>query len=124
MIAATSHQAADYAARGWAVFPCHWHGDRRKQPLTDHGLRDATTDLALLDAWWSRWPDALIGAPTGVNMGAVVLDVDVKRLDANGKQIYSQIVESKDKATADRFRDLILDLVRRQSPGDLEGDVS
>jgi hypothetical protein len=77
--------AADYAVRrGWPVFPCHSHGDRRKQPLTDHGFHDATTDLAVIDAWLSRWPDALIGAPTGQAMGAVVLDVDVKRLDANG----------------------------------------
>jgi DNA-binding cell septation regulator SpoVG len=46
------------------------------------------------------------------------------RRDANGKQIYSQIVEFKDKPTADRFRDLILDLVHRQYPGDLEGGAS
>jgi DNA-binding cell septation regulator SpoVG len=43
------------------------------------------------------------------------------RLETNGKPIYSQIVELKDKATADRFRDLVVKLVRAE--GDLENDA-
>jgi DNA-binding cell septation regulator SpoVG len=42
------------------------------------------------------------------------------RSDANGKPIYSQIVEFRDKATADRFRDMVLSLIRVEHPGDLE----
>jgi hypothetical protein len=37
-------------------------------------------------------------------------------LDANEKQIYSPIVEFRDRATADRLRDLILELVRAEYP--------
>jgi hypothetical protein len=76
--------ALRYIALGWPVFPCHRRGERRKQPLTANGFRNATTDPAVVNVWWSRWPDALIGVPTGRAISAVVLDVDVKRLDANG----------------------------------------
>jgi DNA-binding cell septation regulator SpoVG len=41
------------------------------------------------------------------------------RLDANGKPIYSQIVEFRYRATADRFAAMVLNLVRREHPADL-----
>jgi hypothetical protein len=66
--------AIAYAARGWAIFPCAWQGQRRKQPMTRHGLLDATLDLPTISDWWSRWPEALIATPTG--LGFVVLDID------------------------------------------------
>jgi hypothetical protein len=61
--------------------------------------------------------------------GAWVAMPSVKRFDrdgnpvrdANGKPIYDQIVEFRDKATADRFSALIIELVRREHPNDLEG---
>ena len=62
--------AAAYAAGGWPIFPCK--GD--KSPLTERGYMDASTDLDQVKQWWSRWPTALIGAPTGINFD--VLDVD------------------------------------------------
>jgi hypothetical protein len=52
--------------------------------LTEHGLHDATIDPMVLAGWRKRWPDALWGVPTGQAIGAVVLDVDVKRPEANG----------------------------------------
>lgn len=61
--------ALDYAAHGWRVFPC-----RRKVPLTEHGVHDATTDAEQIRAWWTQWPDANIGIACGG--GLVVLDVD------------------------------------------------
>jgi hypothetical protein len=39
-----------------------------------HGLYDATTDPARVADWWSRWPSANIGMPTGRLWD--VLDVD------------------------------------------------
>jgi hypothetical protein len=85
---ARSQQAFDtplrYAARGWPVFPCHFEGPKRKRPLTPHGFHDATRDESIIRAWCRRWPDALIGVPTGRVSGFVVLDVDVKRPTANG----------------------------------------
>ena len=43
------------------------------------------------------------------------------RLDANGKPTYNQIIEFVDRAAADRFRDLVLDALRREHPDALGG---
>ena len=64
--------ALDFARAGIPVFPC----DARKRPLTDHGHHDATTDPDTIRRWWARWPDALVGIPTGPESGVWVLDVD------------------------------------------------
>ena len=83
--------ALRYAQAGWPVFPCRPDNPRCphvekcrvcKTPLTDHGFRDATTDPAVIRAWWKRWPDANVGIATGAP-GPDVLDVDVKP-DGNG----------------------------------------
>jgi hypothetical protein len=58
------------ARRGIPVFPC---GDD-KRPLTEHGFKDASAEPGRINAWWSRWPGALIGVPTGIKF--VVLDID------------------------------------------------
>ncbi len=65
--------ALDHAARGWPVFPCN---PETKSPLTSHGFKDASTDPKVINAWWARWPEAMIGVPTGEAIGAWVLDVD------------------------------------------------
>lgn len=67
--------ALAYAARGWPVFPCKPHA---KEPLTAHGLRDATTSAPGIAAWWGRWPDANVAIATGVQAGLVVVDVDAR----------------------------------------------
>ena len=38
------------------------------------------------------------------------------RLDANGKALWSPIIEFADRATQDRFRDTVLDLLRASHP--------
>lgn len=62
------------ARHGIPVFPCVPGG---KQPLTSHGFHDATAELATVQAWWGRCPDANIGMPTGAASGVDVVDVDV-----------------------------------------------
>jgi putative DNA primase/helicase len=52
--------------------------------LTEHGFYDATIDPAQIEAWWRRWPEALIGVPTGKLSRLVILDVDVKDPRKNG----------------------------------------
>ena len=42
------------------------------------------------------------------------------RVDANGRPTYSQIVEFARRKAADRFRDLVLDALRRQHPDALD----
>lgn len=64
--------ALDYASKGLPVIPCNEH----KRPRTEHGLLDATTDEAQIRDWWTRWPDAMIGMPTGPRSGVWVLDID------------------------------------------------
>jgi hypothetical protein len=43
------------------------------------------------------------------------------RLDATGKQLWLPVVEFRDRTTADRFRDLVLDALRRQHPEAFDG---
>jgi len=66
--------ARKFAEAGVPVFPCRPRG---KQPRTEHGFRDASTDLGQVTAWWWRWPTANIGVPTGAVSSFEVVDVDV-----------------------------------------------
>ncbi len=52
------------AASGVPVFPV---AARDKVPLirNGRGFRDATTNLAQIETWWRRFPQANIGVPTG-----------------------------------------------------------
>lgn len=70
----TSTAGHELAAAGVPVFPCVPSG---KRPLTEHGFHDATTDPEQVAAWWSQYPAANIGVPTGTVSGVVVVDVDV-----------------------------------------------
>lgn len=65
--------ALAYSREGLPVFPCR---SDNKRPWTKHGFKDASTDEQVVRAWWARWPDAMIGVPTGEAIGAWVLDVD------------------------------------------------
>jgi hypothetical protein len=60
-----------YAEQGVPVFPCR---PGEKVPATKSGVKDATTDRAQVDTWWSRMPTANIGLATGFIFD--VLDID------------------------------------------------
>lgn len=64
--------ALNLARRGWFVFPCQPRG---KSPLTEHGYKDASKDVATIRAWAEQYPDANIGIDCG-RSGILVLDVD------------------------------------------------
>lgn len=66
--------ALAYAARGWAVFPLQ-PGTKEPYPGS-HGFKDASTDQAVVTAWWEAQPEANIGLATGPVSGVYVLDVD------------------------------------------------
>jgi hypothetical protein len=77
---ATIKESALYLAEnGFPVLPCNpippKHKDS-KRPLTTNGVHDATCDLATVAAWWDKYPNALIGFPTGAPTGVLVVDVD------------------------------------------------
>src|ERR1051325_8299545 len=80
--------ALEYATQEWPVIPLHTMREGRctcgaasckspgKHPRTPNGLRDATIELATVQDWWRRWPDANVGLRTGEAF--TVLDVDPK----------------------------------------------
>lgn len=74
--------ALEFAALGWPVFPCH---PKTKRPLTPNGYKDATVSRPLLEQWWLRWPKAMIGVPTGMAIGAFVVDLDAGTDIATGE---------------------------------------
>jgi hypothetical protein len=92
--------AVAYAARGWRVFPVQVRGKRPLFPKCQknldaekagepetckggcgefgHGLHDATSDPATVDAWWEVNPNANIGLHCGPGSGVWTLDVDTE----------------------------------------------
>jgi hypothetical protein len=66
--------ALELTAQGWAPFPCKWRGEHAKAPLTINGFHDASGDPDQICAWWTRWPQAMIGAP--VRESLLVIDLD------------------------------------------------
>src|SRR6266851_2240113 len=73
--------ALDYVARDFAVFPC-----KDKMPLTEHGFKDATRDEAQVRAWWTKWPGAQIGLPTGSKNSLFVIDEDSQQAQEHAKR--------------------------------------
>jgi hypothetical protein len=69
--------ALELAALGWQVLPLNG-----KIPRTGHGCDDATTDTTVISRWWSRWPQANIGAR--VPDALLVLDVDPRNGGTEG----------------------------------------
>lgn len=87
--------ALEYAGRGWAVFPIHnptsfgpksgpdkaycscRNSDcenQGKHPRTRDGFKSATTDRDQIRDWWTNWPNANIGAPTGITFDVIDFD--------------------------------------------------
>lgn len=79
--------ALNYAMQGYPIFPCHNVTDGvcscgdpdckspGKHPRIAGGLKHATTEIAQVDEWWQRWPDANI-ALCFQGTGLFALDID------------------------------------------------
>jgi hypothetical protein len=69
-------------AKTLPVFPCSPRTKRPCLPKSEggNGYKDATSDEPRITEWWTRWPDALIGVPTGGKF--VVIDCDLQHADA------------------------------------------
>ncbi|RJG46519.1 bifunctional DNA primase/polymerase [Mesorhizobium sp. DCY119] len=104
--------ALSYVAAGIPVFPCRAADEiteehdretgeivvlKAKTPLVSNGFKGATKNTRNVTILWERNPGAMIGAPTGEQMGAWVLDVDVHKDDdgniINGYESLSALEE-------------------------------
>ena len=87
----TERQAHQFADHGWHVFPAR---PGRKEPMTGHGLLDATTSHQSIQRWWRRQPDANLAIRTGAPHGPDVLDVDNKPGGQNGFLSLGQLARA------------------------------
>lgn len=67
--------ALEYAAIGWKVFPLA-AGTKIPAIKGGHGVKDATDDVAVLEAISKKYPRANLGLACGEPSGVVVIDVD------------------------------------------------
>ncbi len=77
------------------VFPCK-PSDKRPcwiKGILEHGYIDATTDPERVRAFWTRFPDALIGVPVGAITGRFVVDLDVRP----GKHGFGELAKLEDE---------------------------
>ena len=86
------------------VFPCRRSAEevvadgrtrlrKPKSPLTERGFHDASQDADQIRAWWRRWPDALVGVPTGSKTGLVVIDYDAHKADTVAQEWIAEHAE-------------------------------
>ena len=92
--------AHQYADAGWLVFPCRAGS---KEPATEHGFRDATTDHRQIGQWWSRDPDQNVAVATGAP-GPDVVDVDNHGERGNG---YGALNRLKRAGLADGYQAVV-----------------
>ncbi len=81
--------ALSYAKKGLAVFPLI---PKDKKPLTENGFKNASTDPAKIEEWWTIHPDANIGLATGqISGGLVAIDMDIdKEKDKDGYHSFTK----------------------------------
>jgi len=80
-------EALRLAALGWRVFPLQ---PNKKTPWQGtHGVKDASTDSSVIEAWWTQVPDANIGLATGG--GVIALDVDPAAAETYGAEWVAQL---------------------------------
>ena len=83
--------ALAYAASGKPVFPCRVQD---KAPLIPGGFKAASIAPEQLRIWWNKWPDALIGMPTGKATGIFVFDIDIDPARGiDGERSLSSLIE-------------------------------
>lgn len=105
-VCSCSHGAAE-------LMPDGRKHSKGKHPRTPNGCSDATTDLAQIKEWWTKWPNANIGVRTGDGVGVVDLDglvgiesgrqmnlfSPVKTITGNGEQLWYLVPEGQKLVT-------------------------
>lgn len=78
----------EYMDRGWKIFPVNG-----KVPVTEHGLKDATSEHRMIPVWWEAHPGRGIGLATGQVSGVWVLDLD----GDEGKESFRELQKDQDR---------------------------
>ncbi|MCA9052131.1 MAG: bifunctional DNA primase/polymerase [Planctomycetaceae bacterium] len=84
--------ALQYIALGWHILPLH---PRDKRPATAHGVKDASTNAADIERWWSEVPFRNIGLACGVS-GIVAVDIDPRN---GGDQSWADLLDINQDGT-------------------------
>lgn len=84
--------ALDYARKGIPVFPAHVRKCEKQErgivyPLLVQGIARATTNISEICQYWTGFPQALIGTPTGSITGLLVVHVS----NATGVQNWEHL---------------------------------
>lgn len=79
--------ALAYAAKGWHVLPLEPNAKVPLGRLVPRGMHDATTDPAIISAWWAKMPHAGIGVALSQS-GLVAVDVDPRN---GGTDTFEQL---------------------------------
>ncbi|HEY2781988.1 MAG TPA: bifunctional DNA primase/polymerase [Steroidobacteraceae bacterium] len=124
-------------AHEYPVFPCRVKAEvvngisyPAKSPLIAKGFKSAKSANGALTKWWTRWPDALVGVPTGTRTGIVVVDIDpegVAWYDKHRDQLPVTQVNRTHRGLHLLFRDPLTDSISsthdKFEPGvDVRGD--
>ena len=77
------------------VFPCKEFVDQgkgkiSKAPYIPRGFKNATKDIEQIRQWWSKWPHALIGIPTGIETNLFIIDID-NDVEKNGEASFASL---------------------------------
>ena len=83
------------AHSGLEVFP---YRPRSKEPLTKNGFLNATRDEKEIRRWWTTWPDANVGLPTGEANELIVVDPDSEK----GEKFLALVEEKPRQVSADQ----------------------
>lgn len=120
-------RAQEHLARGWPVFPTGVD----KRPLTEHGMKDATDSLLVVEEWSHLWPDANVSVLTGRPSGIVVVDIDGESGERSLAELKAKWMSFPDTAMAKTGRGMhlyfsympIKSSASRLAPGiDIKGD--
>ena len=86
------------AAKSVPIFPCRAKDSlgkdgkeyKRKRPHITKWRDRATQDPKTIRQWWKKWPDALVGMPTGRRSGKYAIDLDQYE-DESGLQLLKYL---------------------------------
>jgi hypothetical protein len=79
--------ALGFAKRHLHVFPCRV---KDKRPATANGVKDATTDLGVIERWWREEPEFNIAIATGAVSRIFVIDIDGLDAEAELTKLEAQ----------------------------------